>query len=501
MKTSYVAVIAIIASFIISVPVLADDANAFNSKTPGVIMKFCQNPAMTLQDCDEQYDGYTWTDRINVLIYAPAWNQDSDKVDHIGKAHNGGNIEVSTRNSSSNEVVFSETGIDTGIFMGVVKLTGQSSKEVHNENGSVVTPMGMNMDNYHTTCTMMQKNMGMCSKVGLEQSPHDWAVKLKTDHQNGAVTVAWEANEDMTVVKTATWEWRLGEIEFTKEKFGIDESITFKLHDADLWNHHATFHTYYMHTWSDTDTAGIYVPVQFTPNHANHGDASSGHGGHGDHQAPAEASLTKYTPNGEYKMYLWWQPGGVMGVDRDYSINFMVHDGVKDIHQPNLSYGMEIWLNGELLETRSERFADDGQAIEPIRFDERGTAKIVIFDIMGEDLEIDFSFQIAPEAILKHVGNSSSYNEVKLPKEWEGRVHGHYVDLLEGEFTVTYDDSSKETNSLRVSNGDSIYVEYVDKTLPKDNDGLIGGPHSINDEEEIKARASVFDHRVGMIIP
>ena len=190
-----------------------------------------------------------------------------------------------------------------------------------------------------------------------------------------------------------------------------------------------------------------------------------------------------------------------MGVDRDYSINFMVHDGVKDIHQPNLSYGMEIWLNGELLETRSERFADDGQAIEPIRFDERGTAKIVIFDIMGEDLEIDFSFQIAPEAILKHVGNSSSYNEVKLPKEWEGRVHGHYVDLLEGEFTVTYDDSSKETNSLRVSNGDSIYVEYVDKTLPKDNDGLIGGPHSINDEEEIKARASVFDHRVGMIIP
>ncbi len=160
MKTSYVAVIAIIASFIISVPVLADDANAYNSKTPGVIMKFCQNPAMTLQDCDEQYDGYTWTDRINVLIYAPAWNHDSDKVDHIGKAHNGGNIEVSTRNSSSNEVVFSETGIDTGIFMGVVKLTGQSSKEVHNENDVTVTPMGMNMNNYHTTCTMMQQKYG-----------------------------------------------------------------------------------------------------------------------------------------------------------------------------------------------------------------------------------------------------------------------------------------------------------------------------------------------------
>ena len=502
MKTSYVAVIAIIASFIISVPVLADDANAFNSKTPGVIMKFCQNPAMTLQDCDEQYDGYTWTDRVNVLIYAPAWNYDSDKVDKIGKDYNGvGSITVSTRHSTTDNAIFFETGPNTGVFMGVVKLTGQMSKQVHNENGVIVKPMGMNMDNYTPgTCTQMQINMNMCN-VGLSQSSHDYAAKLKTDYQNGGVTVSWEANEDMTVVKTATWEWRLGEIEFTKEKFGIDEPITFKLHDADLWNHHATFHTYYMHAWSDTDSAGIYVPVQFTPNHANHGDASSGHGGHGDHTAPAEASLTKYTPTGEYKMYLWWQPGGVMGVDRDYSINFMVHDGVKDIHQPNLSYGMEIWLNGELLETRSERFADDGQAIEPIRFDERGTAKIVIFDIMGEDLEIDFSFQIAPEAILKQVGNSSSYSEVKLSKEWEGRVHGHYVDLLEGEFTVTYDDSSKETSSLRVSDGDSVYVEYVDKTLPKDNDGLIGGPYSINDEKEIKSRASVFDHRVGMIIP
>ena len=44
------------------------DGNSNTYKSPGIIMKFCQNPATTLQDCDEKYEGYTWTDRIYVLI-------------------------------------------------------------------------------------------------------------------------------------------------------------------------------------------------------------------------------------------------------------------------------------------------------------------------------------------------------------------------------------------------------------------------------------------------
>ena len=42
-------------------------------------------------------------------------------------------------------------------------------------------------------------------------------VKLKTGLQDGAVTVGWEANENVHVVKT-TWEWRMGEF-FDKEQF------------------------------------------------------------------------------------------------------------------------------------------------------------------------------------------------------------------------------------------------------------------------------------------
>ena len=43
-------------------------------KATGVIMKFCENHAITLVDCVEKYEGYTWTDRVNVIIWAPGWN-------------------------------------------------------------------------------------------------------------------------------------------------------------------------------------------------------------------------------------------------------------------------------------------------------------------------------------------------------------------------------------------------------------------------------------------
>jgi len=485
----------VIIGFALSVVSVVDNASASTDgnsntyKTPGIIMKFCQNPATTLQDCDEKYEGYTWTDRIYVLIYANGFNEDSDKIDHIGKNQNGeGNIKVTTRDgNTSTNVVFTETGPDTGVFLGVVKMTGQMSHAVHDENGVQIKPMGMNMNNYGTSIT---------------HSAHDWAVKLKTGFQDGAVTVSWEANENVHIVKSSTWDWRMGEIEFDKEQFVANEPITFKLHDADLWIHHADFHTYYIHAWSDSDSAGIYVPVQFTPNHDHGGNLGGADIEDVQLSEPASSSLTKYTSEGEYKLYFWWSPGGVIGVDKDYSINLMIHDGLTDIHQTKLSYGMEIWLNGKLIEKRTDRFADDGHAVESVRFDERGTAKIVITDIFDSGLEKDFSFQVAPEAIEKQVvGKHHAFTLGNIPEDWKGRIHGHYVDVLEGSFDVTYDDSSSKKNKLRVSDGDSIYVEYEDRTLPKDADGLIGGPYSSADHIDIRAQTFVFDHVVGLTVP
>ncbi len=180
----------------------------------------------------------------------------------------------------------------------------------------------------------------------------------------------------------------------------------------------------------------------------------------------------------------------------------MVHDGLTDIMKSKLTYGLEIYLNGELLEKRTERFADDGHAVEPVRFDERGTAKIVITDIFDGDVKQDFSFQVAPEAIVKQVvGKHSAFAEGNIPEDWKGRIHGHYVDLLEGSFSVTLDDHSFDKNTLRVSDGDSIYLEYEDRTLPNDNDGLLGGPYTSSDRKEIYAQTFVFERLTGLTTP
>ena len=502
MNKTKIITFAILTTFVLSMPFSTINANAippssFSStyETPGIIMKFCMNAATTLQDCDEKYSGYTHTDRIYVLIYANGFNEDPEKMDSIGLGQNGyGEIKVTTRDATADEIAFTETGPDTGVFLGIVKLTGEKMFKVHDENGVTIKTMGMNMDN------IMPMTMMGVTTYDWMMSAHDVAVKLPTGTQDGAVTVTWEANEDVNIVKSATWEWRMGEIAFDKEQFIAGEPITFKLHDADLWIHHAEFHSYYIHAYSDSDHAGIYVPVSFTPNH-DHGEKLGG----GEVEEvqlsePASSSLIKYTPDGEYKLYFWWQPGGVIGVDKDYNINLMVHDGLTDIMESKLTYGMEIYLNGELIEKRTERFADDGHAVEPVRFDERGTAKIVITDIFDGDIKQDFSFQVAPEAIEKQVvGKHSAFTEGNIPEEWKGRMHGHYVDVLEGSFDITFDDHSFDKNTLRVSDGDSIYLEYEDRTLPKDNEGLLGGPYSSADYVEIIAQAFVFDHVTGYV--
>jgi len=153
---------------------------------------------------------------------------------------------------------------------------------------------------------------------------------------------------------------------------------------------------------------------------------------------------------------------------------------------------MDIYLNGKLVESRNDRYAVDGQGVEPIRFDERGSAKIIISNIFNGGQDVNFSFQVAPEAILKEVvPRHPSFEEGNIPVEFVGYEHPHYINYLPGEFYLTTDDSSQEQNQLRVSNGDTIYIEYEDLTLPH--------PYTTKDRLDIIARALVLD--TGFVIP
>jgi len=496
-------------------------------KSTGVKMMFCSNHALTPQECEEKYDGYTWTDRVNVLIYAPGWNTEENTMEKIGESE-GNEITISTRDETIDTAVFTETGPDTGIFFGVVKLTGQHYT-VHDQNDIEIKAHGHLSSNYGVmdapNCNLpgghgshgflipfiklhslfftafpyellpsaygqhMMHHTPTCTQVGITGSALDVAARLPTDFQEGAVTVSWEANEDVVLTQTATWSWRIGEIAFDKNQFSANEPITFTLHDRDLWIHHAEFFTYWMRVYSDSDQAGIYVPVQFIPNH-DHGSEVEYTGVKTKLSEPAASSLTKYTPEGKWKMYFWWSPGGVIGIDQDYDLNLMVHDGLTDIHETKLYYTMEIWLNGELLEVRTEKFADDGHAIETVNFDQRGSAKIVFTDLFGSDIGNSFSFQVAPEAILEDVVPRHHAFDTVIG-ELEGRYGTHYIDKLAGEFTVTLDEESQELDVLHVNHGDTITVEYIDMTLPK--------PFVTSDDIDIVSRTVVYDQPIGLV--
>lgn len=469
-KSSQLMVISIlIVSLAMSVPVqsaFAETGFTNVKKSAGIIMKFCANETFLLQDCHERYEGIGWTDRINVLIYAPGWNEDSEKIDQIGSASNP--IDVYTDAARVNNVEFSETGPDTGIFMGVVKLTGSMGYTVHDTFRTTVKTPGMTMD----------PDM-------LNISSYDRAVMIATSTQDGRVTVAWEFNEDEIITQSAYYGWQIGQAEFHKEAYDINEKVTFFIRDTDLWKHHREFFTNYVKVYSDSDRDGIFVGVQFVKamEHASAESALT----NVHLTEPASSSLTKYTPDGKWKTYFWTEPGGVIGVDQDYDLNLMVHDGLTDIHEMGLGYDMKIYLNGELIESRNNRYAVDGQGIESIRFDERGSAKIVIsniFDNQGQ--EVDFSFQVAPEAIIEQVvPRHGAFERGNVPNFFKGYEHPHYINYLPGEFILTNDDSSTDEGWLRVSDGDTIYIEYDDITLPR--------PYTSKDSLEIVAKALVLD--------
>ena len=78
----------------------------------------------------------------------------------------------------------------------------------------------------------------------------DVAARVATDLQNGALTVSWEPNEDTVITKTATWEWRTGELYLKKTCTPLMNQFDSHYMMQILWIHHADFFTYWMRVYS-----------------------------------------------------------------------------------------------------------------------------------------------------------------------------------------------------------------------------------------------------------
>jgi len=215
----------------------------FSSKNTKDLGKFLQY---------EKYEGYKWEGKINVMIYAPGWNEDSGKMDKIG-TDEATAIGVTVRNNgaggsgavhSLSPCGFLETGPDTGLFYGRIKLSGTDL----DVNGDGLGEMGFGK----SAC----KNLS----EGTNKSSHREAAKLESS-QAGALTVWWQYNEDddQVISRSATYTMSEANVEFSQEYYDTTDRVMVNLKDADLNGKPKDKAQVFVRVFSDSDRTGIKV--------------------------------------------------------------------------------------------------------------------------------------------------------------------------------------------------------------------------------------------------
>mgnify|MGYP006421754409 FL=1 len=208
---------------------------------------FCGS-AKDLKTClDKQITGDTaWFGKVTVMIYAPGWNIDSLARDSIGHTAESaltitsrtgaGNHELGICNDSDSEGLI-ETGPNTGVFYGRLKLSGMD----HDMNNDGVKETGLG----GTSC---------------KNSPFDEYAKIETG-RDGAVTVNWEYNPEnnAVVTNTLTYSWNIATIEFLEDQYPIDGVVEFMFTDKDMSDIPKDKVDLNFKVWSDSDLAGILI--------------------------------------------------------------------------------------------------------------------------------------------------------------------------------------------------------------------------------------------------
>jgi hypothetical protein len=212
---------------------------------------FCGN-SKDLKTClkKEIKGDVSWFGKVTVMIYAPGWNNDSEKRDSIGHTaesaltvtsrSGAGHFELDIcKDLTKGQQGLIETSPDSGVFYGRLKLSG----------------MDHDMNNDGT------KNTGL-GGTSCKNSPFDEYAKIETGRE-GAVTVNWEYNpeNDNTVTKSMTYQWSVAKISFLKDSYAIGETVQFKMKDKDLGDIAKDKADMDFRVWSDSDMAGITVDM------------------------------------------------------------------------------------------------------------------------------------------------------------------------------------------------------------------------------------------------
>ena len=216
-----------------------------DDKPPGISIFFCghNKNKVTIEDCDDTIDGYSWGSKINILIFAPAWNEDEHKIDTIGD-DNDFPIGVYTRTSRHDgPCKLVETEPNSGLFVGRLKLNGFP----HDAHDTGVKYLWGSK-----TCESGKGAYEEAMKIGAGGGS-----------KGGAFTVFWKYDNDKTITKTGHYSWREGTIEFDKNYYEISDVAKVTLHDIDLEVFPYDISTIRLKVWSDSDKEGITLTSSY----------------------------------------------------------------------------------------------------------------------------------------------------------------------------------------------------------------------------------------------
>ena len=221
-------------------------------------MYFCgwESNKKTLKDCfeTETYENYGWWGKVNVLIYAPGWNTEENLIEVIGNGDTGAGIvtfhsrsEYGFSEYSGSGCGLTETGPNTGLFVGRLKLTGHD--------------YDMNGDGVLDTRLGGEK----CSDIHKGGYNRGYDLGKVEGGREGAFTVNFQYStepEEKFVTKTATFEWNLATIDFVADKFSIGDKVEFEFYDKDSYGMSSRDATASFTVYSDSDKTGFEIPLQ-----------------------------------------------------------------------------------------------------------------------------------------------------------------------------------------------------------------------------------------------
>ncbi len=176
---------------------------------------------------------YTWTNLVNIRVFAPDFDSDPNLVDTI-------DVSVSTRGHNLPQYRLAETGVNTGIFGGVVTLTGDPSiKGAEGIDGSGTNPTGL---------------------LGGSGPTNGF---LPAESSDG-VTVSFEYNKDLTITGSAPIQWNVGQIKWLQQNYQINEQGVLQIIDQDMNLNPKAVDKFETSVWSDSDSSGTKISMTET---------------------------------------------------------------------------------------------------------------------------------------------------------------------------------------------------------------------------------------------